>query len=125
MADYSTAHRIESIKIGSSNFFPEDEAQRMADDMAGFDINAKVEQIMHNMTPNHDVRLIINYDRNFDLAKTITTELELTLSDQKINQTLVDYRDQLPGISPNSDEAIANLLSYPINLCKFKRFHFI
>ena len=110
MADYSPAQRIASIRIGSDNFFPEDEAGRMADDMSELSIDAKVEQIMHNMNPNHDVRFIINYKQNFDLAKGITTELGLTLSDQEINQTLVDYREQLPGISPNSHEAIANLL---------------
>ncbi|MEC8677225.1 MAG: hypothetical protein VXX85_00050, partial [Candidatus Margulisiibacteriota bacterium] len=110
MADLSPAQRIESIKIGS-NFFDVDEAQRMADDMAEFDIDAKVEHIMSLMTPNHDVRFIIHYKQNFDLAKTIATELRLTLSDQEINQILVDYRDQLPGNSSNSPEAIRNIFN--------------
>ena len=51
-----------------------------------------------------------------DLAKRISTELGLTLSDQEINQKFVDHRNQLPGISPNSHEAKANLLNFPINL---------
>ena len=100
MADFSPAQRIASIKIGSSKFFNMDKAQHMADHMEGLNIDAQVEQIMHNMTPNHDVRFIINYDRNFDLAKTITTQLGLNLTDQEINQKLVGNRNQLPGISP-------------------------
>lgn len=110
MADFGPERLIASIKIGSGEFFNGDEASSMAEGMSGLDINAKVDQIMHNMTPNHDVRFIIHYGRNFELAKSITTGFELSLSDQEIDQLLVGNRTQIPADDEGANEKIADLL---------------